>query len=75
MLAFTGGIGEHDQQLRFDVCQRLAFLGVKLDQARNCQNHGVEAMAVHAADSSVEIWVISTDEGRVAAQAAAKFLS
>lgn len=70
VLAFTGGIGEHDQQLRFDVCQRLAFLGVKLDQARNCQIHGVEAMAVHAADSAVEIWVIATDEGRIAAQAA-----
>ena len=70
VLAFTGGIGEHDQQLRFDVCQRLAFLGVRLDQARNCQNDGVEAMAVHAADSAVEIWVISTDEGRIAAQLA-----
>lgn len=74
-LVFTGGIGEHDQQMRFDVCQRLGFFGLVLDQERNCQVDGVQALPVHAASSNVEIWVIPTDEGRVAAQSAADYLS
>jgi acetate kinase len=34
-LVFTAGIGEHDVQLRADVCSNLAVLGVKLDPQRN----------------------------------------
>jgi acetate kinase len=34
-LVFTGGIGEHDAQLRADVCEGLAWAGVRLDPARN----------------------------------------
>lgn len=75
VLAFTGGIGEHDAQIRLDTCQRLAFLGVQLDVASNVRANGVAAMAVHAPESRVEIWVIPTDEGLVAAQAAVDYLS
>jgi acetate kinase len=75
VLAFTGGIGEHDAQIRLDTCQRLAFLGVQLDPGLNARANGVAAMAVHAPESRVEIWVIPTDEGLVAAQAAADYLS
>jgi len=31
VLAFTGGIGEHDAQLRADVVAGLAYLGLKID--------------------------------------------
>ena len=70
VLAFTGGIGEHDAAVRAAMVQGLGFLGLRLDEAVNAQADGSGAMAIHAADSSAEIWVIPTDEGRVAARAA-----
>lgn len=73
-LAFSGGIGENDAVLREHVCERLSWLGIRLDAQRNQEATGKEAYAVHAPDSSVEIWVISTDEGRVAAREAAALL-
>lgn len=73
-LAFSGGIGENDAVLREHVCERLSWLGIRLDAQRNQEATGKEAYAVHAPDSSVEIWVIPTDEGRVAAREAAALL-
>jgi len=71
VLAFSGGIGEHDAPLRSDVCQQLAWLGVRIDQAQNSLACGDDIRAIHASDSSIEVWVIPTDEGRVAAREAA----
>jgi acetate kinase len=68
VLAFTGGIGEHDAVLRAQVCQALAHLGVQLDSALNQAARGEAIVPIHAADSRVEVWVVPTDEGRVAAR-------
>ena len=68
VLAFTGGIGEHDTALRADVGAALAFLGVRVDAAANQAANGEAAMPIHAADSTVEVWVVPTDEGLVAAR-------
>ena len=35
VLAFTGGIGEHQPQVRAEAADGLAFLGVAIDPARN----------------------------------------
>jgi acetate kinase len=72
VLAFSGGIGEHDAALRADVCSQLAYLGVQIDPVRNAQAVGEAVMPVHLPGSSVEIWVVPTDEGRVAARDAAR---
>ncbi|MDI1341488.1 acetate/propionate family kinase [Polaromonas sp.] len=74
VLAFTGGIGEHDAVLRAEVCDRLKFLGVILDHEKNRLHTGAQAVSLHEAASTVEVWMIPTDEGRVAAQAAAALL-
>lgn len=74
VLAFSGGIGEHDSRIRADVCRALEWLGVRLDVQRNAKACGEEALSIHAADSRVEVWVIPTDEGRVAAREAAALL-
>ena len=72
VLAFSGGIGENDSLLRADVAQRLAYLGVRVDATLNARPaHGPAAWAIHAPDSAVEVWVVPTDEGRVAAAEAA----
>jgi acetate kinase len=74
VLAFSGGIGEHDAVLRAEVCQALSWMGVKLDDERNRAATGAEIMSVHAQGSPIEVWVIPTDEGRVAAQQALAWL-
>ena len=72
VLAFSGGIGENDSLLRADVAQRLAYLGVRVDATLNARPaHGHAAWAIHAPGSTVEVWVVPTDEGRVAAAEAA----
>jgi acetate kinase len=71
VLAFTGGIGEHDAVLRKQVCEKLAFLGVHLDELKNAAVQGTEPVALHPSGVRAEVWVIPTDEGRVAASAAA----
>ena len=74
LFAFSGGIGEHDAALRADVCAALGWLGVRIDEVVNESATGESAMAIHSKDSAVEVWVIPTDEGRVAAADAARLL-
>jgi acetate kinase len=69
-LAFTGGIGEHDADLRERVCLGLGYLGVKIDPSANQQASGAEIRPIHAMNAAVEVWVVPTDEGRVAAESA-----
>lgn len=68
VIAFSGGIGEHDATLRQQVCQQLAWLGVQIQADLNVAATGQEAVAIHADNSAIEVWVIPTDEGRVAAR-------
>jgi acetate kinase len=35
LLVFTGGIGEHDAKVRALICDRLSWLGIRLDPARS----------------------------------------
>jgi acetate kinase len=75
VLAFSGGIGEHDVILRAEVGQKLAWLGVQIDPQRNAQATGDDVVAIHAAASQIEVWVVPTDEGWVAAREAATLLA
>ena len=75
VLAFTGGIGEHDAVLRQQVCDALTFLGIHIDAERNAKALGDSVSAIHADNSTIEVWVVPTDEGRVAAQDALAFVS
>lgn len=72
LIAFTGGIGEHDAALRLAACERLRYLGVRIDAKRNLAATGGQTLSIHAQDSRVEVWVVPTDEGRVAASDAAE---
>jgi acetate kinase len=35
LIVFTGGIGEHDAQVRAGICGGLSSVGVSLDEGRN----------------------------------------
>lgn len=62
-LVFTAGIGENQPKVRADVCARLGWLGVKLDDAANAAN----AAIISSASSRVRVMVIPTDEEQVIA--------
>ena len=74
LLAFSGGIGEHDTELRAQMGQRLAWLGVVIDPLLNSQATGNEVLAIHAPESRIQVWVVPTDEGLVAAREAARLI-
>ncbi|MEN9374105.1 MAG: hypothetical protein RIR79_1657 [Pseudomonadota bacterium] len=74
VLAFSGGIGEHDAQLRYDVCQSLAWLGIEINAERNQAAKGDAITHLHTPQSRIEVWLIPTDEGSVAAREAAELI-
>ena len=57
-LIFTAGIGEHSWTMRSAICEKLEYLGVKIDEEKNRQS----ALSIEAEDSKVKIAVIPTDE-------------
>lgn len=57
-LVFTAGIGEHAPAIRAAVCERLHWLGARIDAAANAENVG----SIASGDSRMELRVIPTDE-------------
>ncbi|MBQ8381517.1 MAG: acetate kinase [Clostridia bacterium] len=65
-IVFTGGIGENVPAYRSYVCEKLAFLGVKIDEKKN----GIrgEEIEISTPDSTVKVFVIPTNEELVIAR-------
>ena len=59
-IAFTGGIGENDGELRKYVCENLAFLGVEIDNAKNAIRG--EEVKISTDNSKVDVYIIPTNE-------------
>jgi acetate kinase len=57
-VVFTAGIGEHSPAIRTEICARLAWLGLRLDEAANAAG----LACISAPDSQIEVRVIATDE-------------
>lgn len=57
-IVFTAGIGQHSSEIRGAVCERLEWLGVRLDNAANL----ADKPCISASDSDVAVRVIATDE-------------
>lgn len=74
VIAFSGGIGEHDKVLRSEVGMALSWLGVQIDEKKNASALGDAILPIHAPESRIEVWVVPTDEGKVAAREAAALL-
>jgi acetate kinase len=62
-LVFAGGIGENAATIRARICERMGFLGIELNEARNAKS----APLVSADTGSVAVRVIRTDEESVIA--------
>jgi len=57
-LVFTGGIGEHAAPVRWEVCEGLSYLGIRLDPERNGRNADV----ISVTGSPCTVRVIPTNE-------------
>ncbi len=61
ILMFTGGIGENVGLVREQVCKDLDFMGIKIDNPKNMETYGDEAI-ISTSDSKVTVMVVPTDE-------------
>ncbi|MCR5375996.1 MAG: acetate kinase [Lachnospiraceae bacterium] len=59
-IAFTAGIGENDGKVRKMICERLGFLGITIDDAKNAIRG--EEIVISTPDSKVKVLVIPTNE-------------
>ena len=65
-IVFTGGIGENSANYRASLCEKLGFLGVKLDEEKN-KIRG-EEIEITTPDSKTKVYVIPTNEELVIAR-------
>lgn len=65
-IAFTAGVGENAAIIRKLVCERLSYLGIKLNEEAN--NKRGETIEISTADSKVKVFVVPTNEELVIAQ-------
>jgi acetate kinase len=70
-LVFTGGIGEHSGPVREQICERLHWLGVRLDAPANDQ----ASARINSEGSAVDVLVIPTSEETVIARYCAAMLT
>lgn len=69
-LVFTGGIGEHAERTRKRIGERLGWLGIALDDARNA----IHAPRISTDAARIQVLVIPTDEEIMIARGTAKLL-
>lgn len=60
-IIFTAGIGENSATLRQMVCEKMDFMGIKIDSQTNKEKSG-NFRFINTADSPVKILVIPTNE-------------
>lgn len=61
-VVFTGGVGENGAEMRAKIVSHLKHLGAKFDESKNKELFRGAEGSFHTADSSVELWVVPTDE-------------
>ena len=59
-IVFTGGIGENQSNIRKGICEKLGFMGVKIDDDLN-QVRGDEK-EISSQNSEIKVYVVPTDE-------------
>ena len=59
-IIFTAGVGENGIQTRKEIIEGLKVLGITLNEEAN--NNRGEEIKISADDSSIQVWVIPTDE-------------
>ncbi|MCB9034210.1 MAG: acetate/propionate family kinase [Chitinophagales bacterium] len=78
VLIFTGGIGENAKEIRHRVCEQLGFIGIIIDEDKNCDaklSNQQKVIEIEAINSKVKILVIATDEELAIAEEASKIVN
>ncbi len=65
-LVFCGGIGENSRLIRARICERLGWMGIEIDHARNADN----ATIISSDFARTSVMVLPTNEELVIARAA-----
>ena len=65
-LIFCGGIGENSRLIRARICERLTWMGIDIDHARNAANDRVISTGL----ARTTVMVLPTNEELVIARAA-----
>lgn len=60
-VVFTGGIGENSDELRYDVCTNMEYLGIHLDVQKNIDLNRHEGK-ISTEDSHTQVWIVPTNE-------------
>ena len=60
-MAFTAGIGENAPEMRAGVANRLAWMGVKIDDEKNAIRSD-EPRVISTPDSAITVMVVPTNE-------------
>ena len=66
-MVFTAGVGENSARMRKEVVNRLAWMGVKIDDDKNAVRSD-DPREISTPDSSLHVWVIPTNEELMIAQ-------
>jgi len=73
-VVFTGGIGEHQPEIRHRIAAGFAWCGLALDPERNAATRSTEAV-ISTRDASIRALVVPADEERVIASQTATCLA
>lgn len=73
IIVWTAGVGENQEGLRWDSCEGLEYLGVKMDRERNHVRSKEQVLS--ADDSKVKVVMIPTDEEIVIARDTVEIVS
>ena len=71
-IVFTGGVGENGSVVRKMICERLAYMGVELDEEAN-HTRG-KTIEISKPASKVKVYIIPTNEELVIAQDVKKLI-
>ncbi|MCF0142621.1 MAG: acetate kinase, partial [Parasporobacterium sp.] len=59
-IVFTAGVGENSPEVRRDVCAKLGYLGIEINQEKNFTRN--DEMIITTPDSKVKVLVVATNE-------------
>lgn len=71
-IVFTGGVGENQINIRKGICEKLEFMGVKIDVEAN--NVRGEEKEISAPDSKVKVYLVPTNEELMIAKETARLV-
>ena len=71
-IIFTGGVGENQINIRRGICEKLEFMGVKLDVDAN--NMRGEEKEISTPDSKIKVYVVPTNEELMIARETARLI-